>query len=262
MRGSSGRAGGAVSDGGRAGRSRRARRLGRSLVVAGLTGVLGIAVLAGCSGTTIGHGVPGLTVGPVGEPGSRASSAGPTSGPASSAPTSDPASTGPSGSTAPPIDPGAEKVTVGNLTIPVPHGYAAKDQTSSYACLSSAAISCGLAIYYIGALGKTGAVHAPYTDTAYPWWTGSDVPVCHGAADPDDDFAPITDSKALYDDYAKVGSKRAQFGIWQLTCENSSYDQQLRSWWLPVSKVYLIERYAGEEQSAIIDSVLRSAEWS
>ncbi|MGI9092753.1 MAG: hypothetical protein ACR2FF_04775 [Mycobacteriales bacterium] len=124
-------------------------------------------------------------------------------------------------------------------------------------CVDAPWHPCLLDVIDIGLLQREGAsIVPPYGSKANPWYIGSDVPVC---GDPNSSGNVVVSSEQHAKGLAPVGPHRADYGAWALHCSDGSASQVVRSWWLPTTKVYLLERIDVPNLDPQIAAMLRAA---
>ncbi|KAA9158075.1 hypothetical protein FPZ12_023500 [Amycolatopsis acidicola] len=212
----------------------------------GAAAVLFALVLTGCVRTTTG----------------QAQSAGPpSSGSGGSKGTTTSATAAPSSSTT--ADGGT--ATIATMTVRLPAGtqYAVESRDPGYeGCLQSASFACEGKILDLREAAAQGAINTPSASREYGWYPGTDVPTCIGPASDPGEASEATGSTVVDSGYAPVGPKKAEYGRFQETCQDATENNQLRMWWLPQSKILIVEHACTPELDAAFDRMLASATFS
>jgi hypothetical protein len=105
-------------------------------------------------------------------------------------------------------------------------------------------------------------INLPSAKRPFGWYTGTDVPTCITAASPPGQAAVATGSNLLESGFKPVGTKKAEYGRWQVTCEDETQNNQVRMWWLPTSKILVVEYGSFPGWDAKMDTLLASATFS
>ena len=203
-------------------------------------------VLAGCTQTTGGQAQPGGA--PVSGLGGATASESPTT------------SGSPQSSSYPSTD--GVTATVATMTVRLPAGtqYAVESRDPGYeGCLQSAAFACAGRILDLRAAADEGMINLPSANRQYGWYPGTDVPTCvTEAADPGTG-SEATGSTLLESGFAPVGPKKAEYARFQETCRVPAQDNQIRRWWLPQSRILIVEHASTPVLDAAFDEMLASA---
>jgi hypothetical protein len=102
-------------------------------------------------------------------------------------------------------------------------------------------------------------INLPSAKRPFGWYTGTDVPTCITAASPPGDAAVATGSDLLESGFKPIGPKKAEYGKWQVTCQDATQNNQVRMWWLPTSKILVVEYGASADWDAKMDTLLAGA---
>ncbi|WP_290058814.1 hypothetical protein [Amycolatopsis solani] len=102
-------------------------------------------------------------------------------------------------------------------------------------------------------------INLPSAKRPFGWYTGTDVPTCITAASPPGQAAVATGSTLLDSGFAPIGTKKAEYGRWQVTCEDATQNNQVRMWWLPTSKILVVQYGSFPGWDAKMDALLAGA---
>lgn len=174
-------------------------------------------------------------------------------------------STGGHASPAPPVTKAAgPQVVVGTLHLALPAG--AKYTGKSPDGLLDGCLAEGTAVCEARLLDLRGATsdpgNLPSTKRPFGWHTGTDTPTCVTAASPPGQAAVATGSTLLESGFKPIGPKKAEYGRWQVTCQDAKQDNQVRMWWLPTSRILVVQYGAFPGWDAKMDTLLAGATFS
>lgn len=189
-------------------------------------------VLAGCVAVT----AAGCTKAVAGQP-----FAGPSAAPA---PSQSPSAAAPS--------PTGSSVTVATMHVTLQQGM----QYTSDGCVSDGSAVCVARMQDLRSASAEPGFTAPSAKRPYGWSTGTDAPQCVTPSGPG---SPATGSTVVESGYAPIGSKKAEYARWQVTCTDATQNGQVRMWWLPTSKILVTEYGSSPDLDARIDAVLATA---
>ncbi len=105
-------------------------------------------------------------------------------------------------------------------------------------------------------------INLPSAKRPFGWYTGTDVPTCITATSPPGDAAVATGSDLLDSGFKPIGPKKAEYGEWQVTCQDATQNNKVRMWWLPTSKILVVEYGATADWDAKMDTMLAAATFS
>ncbi|GLY43966.1 hypothetical protein Amsp01_099890 [Amycolatopsis sp. NBRC 101858] len=105
-------------------------------------------------------------------------------------------------------------------------------------------------------------INLPSAKRPFGWYTGTDVPTCITATSPPGDAAVATGSDLLDSGFQPIGPKKAEYGKWQVTCQDAKQNNQVRMWWLPTSKILVVEYGASADWDEKMDAMLAAATFS
>lgn len=168
----------------------------------------------------------------------------------------------PAGSTAP-----GAAVTVATMHVTLPAG-ARYTRTSSDGpldgCVSVGSVTCEARMLDLrAASGSPDAqFNEPSSSRPYGWYTGTDVPQCVTPTAGPGAGARATGSTVVEHGFAPIGPKKAEYARWQVTCADSAQDSQVRMWWLPTSKILVVEYASTPALDAQIEQMLAGATFS
>lgn len=168
----------------------------------------------------------------------------------------------PSGSTAP-----GSAVTVATMHVTLPAG-ARYTETSSDGsldgCVSVGSVACEARLLDLRAASSdpNAPFNAPSASRPYGWYTGTDVPQCITPNTAPGAGAQATGSTVLEHGFAPIGPKKAEYARWQVTCADAAQNNQVRMWWLPTSKILVVEYASTPALDAQLDQMLAGATFS
>ncbi|HEY9473518.1 MAG TPA: hypothetical protein VIS06_06655, partial [Mycobacteriales bacterium] len=118
------------------------------------------------------------------------------------------------------------------------------EPTGGSACLNPSgapAGSCALRIVDLNTGGAGNSTARP-PDPQAPqgWWMGAGPPTC-GPTPP----VPVANSTLVTSSFVRMRNKTAAYGAWQVTCADASRNFSPRLWWLPNTRVALVEDHGG-----------------
>jgi hypothetical protein len=138
------------------------------------------------------------------------------------------------------------QLVVGTLHVALPVGakYTARsDDGLLDGCISEGTVVCEARLLDLreATSDPNAPINLPSAKRPFGWYTGTDVPTCITAASPPGQAAVATGSNLLESGFAPVGPKKAEYGRWQVTCEDETQNNQVRMWWLPTSKILVVQ---------------------
>jgi hypothetical protein len=156
------------------------------------------------------------------------------------------------------------QVVVGTMHVALPVGakYTAhSDDGLLDGCIGEGAVVCGARLLDLreATSDPNAPINLPSAKRPFGWYTGTDVPTCITASSPPGDAAVATGSNLLESGFAPVGSKKAEYGRWQVTCSDATQNNQVRMWWLPTSKILVVEYGSAPGWDTKIDALLAGA---
>lgn len=170
------------------------------------------------------------------------------SGSPSTSPSASPSSTTSPRSTAAPATP----ATVEGVRFSLPAGWTAHEDVAGSACITRGTDPCDLRVVLpdrVRAAG--GTLEDPQPDAALGWYLGSDVVMCGGTTAP---------SALVTSRFAPVGDRTAAYREWSVTCPSPSpYPAHPRLWWLPQTRLALLDSSLDAATSAVVDTLVRTA---
>lgn len=152
----------------------------------------------------------------------------------------------------------AAPITVATMHVTPPDGtrYTPSTPNGTFdGCLATDTTACVVRLLDLRTPG--GPYNAPNTSRPYGWYTGADAPLCVTRT-----LVPgstATGSSLLKAGLAPIGSKKADYSQWQVTCQDTSQNGRLRMWWLPMSKILVVEYNSGSPLDAQVDQMLAAA---
>lgn len=156
------------------------------------------------------------------------------------------------------------RIVVGTMHVTLPAG--AKYTGPGQGGLLDGCVGEGTAVCRARLLDLRGAASdpatLPSTKRAFGWHTGTDVPTCITAASPPGAASEAIGSDLVDSGFRPIGPKKAEYGQWQVTCRNASQNNVVRMWWLPTSKILVVEYGAVPGLDAKMDAMLASATFS
>ncbi|WP_439377900.1 hypothetical protein [Amycolatopsis lexingtonensis] len=102
-------------------------------------------------------------------------------------------------------------------------------------------------------------INLPSAKRPFGWYTGTDVPTCITAASPPGEAAEATGSNLLESGFKPIGPKKAEYGRWAVTCKDETQNNQVRMWWLPTSKILVVQYGAFPGWDEKMDTLLAGA---
>nr|WP_225957121.1 hypothetical protein [Amycolatopsis lexingtonensis] len=102
-------------------------------------------------------------------------------------------------------------------------------------------------------------INLPSAKRPFGWYTGTDVPTCITAASPPGEAAEATGSNLLESGFKPIGPKKAEYGRWAVTCKDETQNNQVRMWWLPTSKILVVQYGAFPGWDQKMDTLLAGA---
>lgn len=152
--------------------------------------------------------------------------------------------------------------TIATMTVKLPPGtqYAVESRDPGYAgCLQSASYACEGRILDLREAASSGMINLPDAHRQYGWYTGTDVPTCIGPASDPGVASEATGSTLVESGFAPVGPKKAEYAKFHQTCKEPTENNQIRMWWLPQSKILIVEHASSPELDKAFDDMLASA---
>ncbi|MFI5611838.1 hypothetical protein [Amycolatopsis sp. NPDC051903] len=146
------------------------------------------------------------------------------------------------------------------LTLPAGTQYAVESRDPGYeGCLRSASFACEGKILDLREAAGSGLINVPSPTRQFGWYPGTDAPTCLGPTSDPGTASQATGSTVLDHGFAPVGPKKAEYARFTETCQNSAQNNQVRMWWLPQSKILIVEHAATPDRDAAFDRMLTSA---
>ncbi|GAB3162435.1 hypothetical protein [Amycolatopsis sp. NPDC004378] len=105
-------------------------------------------------------------------------------------------------------------------------------------------------------------LNLPSSKRPFGWYTGTDVPTCITPASPPGDGSEATGSNLVESGFKPIGPKKAEYGHWQVTCKDASQNHEVRMWWLPTSKILVVQYGTSAGRDAATDAMLAAATFS
>ena len=158
--------------------------------------------------------------------------------------------------------PSGPQIVVGTLRVNLPVGatYTQHSQDGLLdGCVSEGTAVCEARFLDLRTSDPGAPVNPPSTKRPFGWYTGTDAPTCITAASPPGQAAVATGSTLLESGFAPIGPKKAEYSRWKVTCENTAQNNQVRMWWLPTSKILVLEYGAFPGWDAKMDTLLAGA---
>ncbi|MTD56423.1 hypothetical protein [Amycolatopsis pithecellobii] len=124
-------------------------------------------------------------------------------------------------------------------------------------CVSATSVPCVAQLRDLRTASAGPQFTAPSGNRPYGWQTGTDAPRCvtpmaiPGAA--------ATGSSVVERGFAPIGPKKAEYARFQVTCEDPAQNSEVRMWWLPTSKILVVEYASTPVLDAQLDQVLATA---
>jgi hypothetical protein len=152
------------------------------------------------------------------------------------------------------------QVVVGTMHVTLPAGAKYTDHGQDArldGCVAEGSAVCRIRMLDLRKAAP--ATDPPSSKRAFGWYTGTDVPTCITATSP-----PATASEAVGSDLVDsglrpIGPKKAEYGQWQVTCRDTAQNNQVRMWWLPASKILVVEYGSAPGLDAKVDAMLAGA---
>lgn len=158
------------------------------------------------------------------------------------------------------------KTTVGALHLPLPAGatYTEHSQDGLLdGCVTEGTVVCEARLLDLRTASDPNTpINLPSTKRPFGWYTGTDLPTCITPASPPGKASGATGSTLLDSGFAPIGPKKAEYGRWQVTCEKSAQNNQVRMWWLPLSRVLVVQYGSFPGWDAKMDTILAGATFS
>ncbi|KAA9165594.1 hypothetical protein FPZ12_005885 [Amycolatopsis acidicola] len=152
----------------------------------------------------------------------------------------------------------AAPVTVATLHLQPPAGtrYTASTPNGTFdGCIASATTAC---VVRVVDLRTPPAGYAePSAKRQFGWYPANDTPLCvtqtlvPGSA--------ATGSTLVKSGLAPIGSKKADYAQWQVTCQDGRQNGSVRMWWLPMSKILVVQYNGTPTVDAQVDQMLAAA---
>ncbi|QRP50110.1 hypothetical protein [Amycolatopsis sp. FDAARGOS 1241] len=161
--------------------------------------------------------------------------------------------------------PDGATATIATMTVTLPAGtqYAVESRDPGYeGCLQSASFACEGKILDLREAAGAGLVTLPSPTRRFGWYPGTDVPSCLGPTSDPGVASQATGSTVLEHGFAPVGPKKAEYARFAETCQDPAQNNQVRMWWLPQSKILIVEHSATSALDAAFDGMLASATFS
>jgi hypothetical protein len=152
------------------------------------------------------------------------------------------------------------RAAVGSLRLPLPAGatYTEHSQDGLLdGCIAEGTVICEARLLDLRDPGAP--INLPSAKRTFGWYTGTDVPTCITPASPPGKASGAKNSTLLDSGYAPIGPKKAEYARWQVTCENSAQNSQVRMWWLPTSRILVVQYGAFPGWDAKMDTMLAGA---
>jgi hypothetical protein len=144
-------------------------------------------------------------------------------------------------------------VTVEGVGLVLPAGWSVGESSPGDTCVTAHAGRCDLRLVRPEVVRASGAeMEAPQPDSPDGWYLGTDVPGCgSGRAS-----GRLTASRL-----APVGDRTAQFREWDVTgCSPPSpYPAHPRLWWLPQTRLGLLDQSDDVAADAVVETIVRTA---
>lgn len=164
-----------------------------------------------------------------------------------------------------PEKPSGPQANVGALHLPLPAGATYTEHSPDGlldGCIAEGTAVCEARVLDLRKADPGAPINPPSTKRPFGWYTGTDLPTCITPASPPGKASGAKDSKLLDSGFAPIGPKKAEYGRWQVTCENSAQNNQVRMWWLPTSKVLVVQYGSFPGWDAKMDTLLAGATFS
>ncbi|WP_410644697.1 hypothetical protein [Amycolatopsis sp. lyj-346] len=154
---------------------------------------------------------------------------------------------------------------VGSLHLPLPADATYTEHSPDGlldGCIAEGTVVCEARIVDLRTAGADAPINLPSTKRPFGWYTGTDLPTCITPASPPGKAAEATGSELLDSGFAPIGPKKAEYGRWKVTCENSAQNNQIRMWWLPNSRILIVQYGSFPGWDAKMDALLARATFS
>ncbi|MEV7096432.1 hypothetical protein AB0M80_26635 [Amycolatopsis sp. NPDC051045] len=168
-----------------------------------------------------------------------------------------------------PVQPGPSpmngpRAEVGPLRLPLPAGatYTAHSQDGLLdGCIAEGTVVCEARVLDLrqATAGSETPINLPSAKRTFGWYTGTDLPTCITPASPPGKASGAKDSTLLDSGFAPIGPKKAEYARWQVTCEKSAQNNQVRMWWLPTSRILVVQYGSFPGWDAKMDTMLAGA---
>ncbi|WP_326947188.1 hypothetical protein OHS58_47850 [Amycolatopsis sp. NBC_00348] len=163
--------------------------------------------------------------------------------------------------------PTGDRIDVGTMHVTLPAGakYTAHSQDGLLdGCITEGTVVCEARLLDLreATSDPNAPINLPSAKRPFGWYTGTDVPTCITAASPPGEAATATGSTLVESGFKPVGTKNAEYGRWQVSCEDATQNNEVRMWWLPTSKILVVEYGAFAGWDAKMDTLLTGATFS
>lgn len=160
--------------------------------------------------------------------------------------------------------PSGPQISVGTMRVTLPDGAKFTEHSQDGlldGCVTEGTVVCEARLLDLreATSDPNAPINLPSAKRPFGWYTGTDVPTCITAASPPGQAAVATGSNLLESGYAPVGAKKAEYGRWQVTCQDETQNSQVRMWWLPTSKILVVEYGSFPGWDAKMDTLLAGA---
>ncbi|TNC23542.1 hypothetical protein [Amycolatopsis alkalitolerans] len=167
------------------------------------------------------------------------------------------------GSTAPASSTtGGAAITVATMHVTLPEGMHYTKTSSGDSldgCLTAHSVTCAARMLDLRAASGDPQFDAPSASRPYGWYTGSGAPRCVTPSTPPGAGPAATGSTVVQRGFAPIGPKTADYARWHVTCTDPAQDSEIRMWWLPVSKILVLEYASTPALDQQIDRILAGA---
>ncbi|MFJ9785364.1 hypothetical protein ACIRSS_37730 [Amycolatopsis sp. NPDC101161] len=159
------------------------------------------------------------------------------------------------------------QVVVGTMHVTLPPG-AKYTQASADGlldgCLAEGTVVCEARLLDLheATADPNAPINLPSAKRPFGWYTGTDVPTCITPASPPGQAAEATGSNLVESGFKPIGPKTAEYGRWEVTCKDETQNNQVRMWWLPTSKILVVQYGAFEGWNEKMDALLAGATFS
>jgi hypothetical protein len=156
------------------------------------------------------------------------------------------------------------QATVGNMHVPLPTGARYTERSAEGlldGCVSEGATVCEARLLDLHELASDpdAPINLPSTQRPFGWYPGTDVPTCITPASPPGEAAEATGSELIESGFKPIGPKKAEYGHWRVTCKDETQNNEVRMWWLPTSKILVVQYGAFPGWNAKMDTMLAGA---